>query len=287
MKDISFWERIGYGGKSTLEKEELLNPLTKEKYLIKYPRVFQIGVSWEDITELIAANVGQLLGLKMMDVEIVVRNGRGGSLLKNFIPNGVMNEEGGSMLSMLESYEPFLECDLLGEELIRVGFEQMEQLFFWERIKTNFIEMNFFDILIGNQDRHPYNWMVLFNSFQDQSFSTIYDNGASLGFRFDDQQLLAHIQDENRLEKYMRKSTVKAGLFEKKRVRAFDMANYLYKYYPKESQSIIKRIQNFDFEKFHKEVDGYTILTDVQKQWLKLIISFRRQNLLQWLGEEE
>lgn len=287
MKDISSWERIGYGGKSTLEKEELLNPVTKEKYLIKYPRFFKIGVSWEDITELIAANVGQLLSLRMMDVEIVMRNGRRGSLLKNFIPNGVMNEEGGSMLSMLESYDDFLESDLTGEALIRLGFQYMEQLFFWEKIKTDFIEMNFFDILIGNQDRHPYNWIVLFNSSEEQSFSTIYDNGASLGFRFDDQQLLTHIQDKNKLEKYMRKSTVKAGLFEKKRVRAFDMANYLYKYYPNESQLIIKQIKNFDFEKFHEVVDGYAILTDVQKRWLKLIISFRRQNLLQWLGEEE
>lgn len=286
LKEINMWERTGYGGKSTLEKEELVNPLTKEKYLIKYPRVFQIGVSWEDVTELIAANIGQLLGLKMMDVEIVMRNGRRGSLLKNFIPNGVMNEEGGSMLSMLESYEHFLECDLSGEELIRLGFQQMEQLFFYEKIKVDFIEMNFFDILIGNQDRHPYNWMVLFISPQDQIFSTIYDNGASLGFRFDDQQLLTYIQDKNKLEKYMRKSTVKAGLFEKKRVRAFDMATYLYKYYPNESASIIKRIKTFDFEKFHEMVDQYTILTDVQKQWLKLIISFRRQNLLQWLGEE-
>lgn len=265
MKDVSSWERIGYGGKSTLEKEELCDPSTQEKYLIKYPRVFEIGVSWEDITELIAANVGQLLDLKMMDVEIVMRNNRRGSLLKNFIPTGVTNEEGGSMLSTLDSYENFLECDLSGEELIKVGFQQMEQLDFWENIKMNFIEMNFFDILIGNQDRHPYNWMVLFISSQEQLFSTIYDNGASLGFRFDDQQLMDYIRNKNKLEKYMRKSIVKAGLFEKKKVKAFDMVHYLCVHYPKESHDIIKRIKNFDFEKFYEIIDKHTILTDEQK----------------------
>ncbi|WHZ32736.1 hypothetical protein QNK01_03785 [Desemzia incerta] len=287
MKDVSSWERIGYGGKSTLEKEELLKPFTEEKYLIKYPRIPQIGVSWEDVTELIAAIIGQLLDLNMMDVEIVMRDKRRGSLLKNFIPTGVTNEEGGSMLSMLDSYQYFLECNLSGKELIKSGFEQMEQLVFWESIKKDFIEMNFFDILIGNQDRHPYNWMVLFHTPQEQVLSTIYDNGASLGFRFDDQKLMTYIKNENKLEKYMRDSTVKAGLFEKKKVKALDMAQYLCIYYPKESSAVIRQIKNFDFDKFHEIIDEHEILTEKQNQWLKLIVSFRRRKLLQWIGEEE
>ncbi|MFF5996032.1 hypothetical protein AAGS61_14960 [Lysinibacillus sp. KU-BSD001] len=287
MKDISSWERIGFGGKSTLEKEELIHPITKELYLIKYPRQFKVGVSWEDITELIAADIGRLLGLKVMDVEIVFRNERRGSLLKNFIPKGVMNEEGGSLLSMFDGYEGFIESSLTVEELIEQGFQYMKQLHFWEQIKQDFIEMNYFDILIGNQDRHPYNWIILFESIEKQSFSTIYDNGASLGFRFDDQQLLAHITDRNKLEKYMRKSTVKGGLFEKKKVKSIDMIQYLSKYYKNESKSIVERIKQFDFEIFNKMIDEYEILSDIQKQWLKLIISFRRKSILQWLGEGE
>ena len=75
LRDVSDWERIGYGRKSTLEKEELISP-EKIHYLIKYPRQFKEGVSWEDITELIAAEIGAIFGLEMMDVEIVTRNGR-------------------------------------------------------------------------------------------------------------------------------------------------------------------------------------------------------------------
>ncbi|WP_400244574.1 hypothetical protein AB3U99_24220 [Niallia sp. JL1B1071] len=47
LKDISDWELVGYGGKSTLEKEELRSP-NRIDYLIKYPREFDEGVSWED-----------------------------------------------------------------------------------------------------------------------------------------------------------------------------------------------------------------------------------------------
>ena len=43
LRDVSDWERIGYGRKSTLEKEELISP-EKIHYLIKYPRQFKEGV---------------------------------------------------------------------------------------------------------------------------------------------------------------------------------------------------------------------------------------------------
>ena len=286
LSDISSWERVGYGGKSTLDKEELIDPVTKDKYLIKYPRIFKVGISWEDITELISTDIGKLLGLEMMDVEIVVRNGRQGSLLKNFIPNGVMNEEGGSLLSMMDDYDDFVESSLKGEELIELGFRYVKQLYFWNEIKRPFIEMNYFDILIGNQDRHPFNWMILFESADNPRFSTIYDNGASLGFSFEDNKLMNYIQDKNQLEKYMRKSTVKAGLFEKNKVKSIEMIKYLKEYYTEESALIIKRIIELDLDAFYNIVDSYSILSEIQKHWLKLIISFRRENILKWIGEE-
>lgn len=286
MRDISHWERTGYGGKSTLDKEELVDPETGKRYLIKYPRRFEVGTSWEDITELIAADIGKLLGLQMMDVEIVLRNDRRGSLLRNIIPLGVMNEEGGVLLNDLVGYAEFLETHLKGSELINEGIELMKQLDFWEAIKLDFVEMNYFDILIGNQDRHPFNWMILFKSESQKELSKVYDNGASLGFRFCDNQLEEYLLNKNKLAKYMRNATVKAGLFENKKVKAKVMLAYLKQNYFKESISIINRIENFDFRHYHKIIDGYVILSDIQKEWLKGIISFRQQSILQWFREE-
>ncbi len=58
-------------------------------------------------------------------------------------------------------------------------------------------------------------------------FSPIYDNGASLGFRFDDTKLAYMLSNEQELNKYTNKTRVKAGIFEKKKVKARDLIIYI------------------------------------------------------------
>lgn len=38
----------------------------------------------------------------------------------------------------------------------------LTQFEYWESIKEVFLDMLLFDILIGNQDRHPFNWQILY-----------------------------------------------------------------------------------------------------------------------------
>ncbi|MFD1037085.1 HipA domain-containing protein [Virgibacillus byunsanensis] len=270
LRDISKWDRIGYGGKSTLEKEELRSP-DKIDYLIKYPRDTKVGVSWEDITELVAAEIGSILGFETMDVEIVIRNGRRGCLLRNFvrIPEPVPNEEGGVLLSSFDEYQILqATSSLKGNDLIDYGFTLMNKLPYWEKIERKFLEMQFFDIIIGNQDRHPYNWMLMFYSPTDVRLSPIYDNGASLGFRFDDEKLIEVISNEAKLNKYTKNTKVKAGLFERKKVKAKEVVDYLLRNYPIESKEIIENIVQFDLMSYNAYIQGLPILTNSQKEWL-------------------
>ncbi|MFB7159097.1 HipA domain-containing protein [Lysinibacillus sp. NPDC056232] len=294
MRDVSSWGFYGYGVDSTLEKIELLAPERTpneseghRRYILKYPRIFEIGISWEDITELIASQVGKLLKLKMMDVEIVQREGRRGALLKNFVPYRGQFLEGGSILSDFEDYESPILSELKGEDLINFGLDMIEKLPFWKDIKKEFIAMNFFDILIGNQDRHPFNWMMLYYEDGKKSFSPIYDNGASLGFRFDDEKLKMYLSNEIQLHKYIRNTKVKAGLFEYKQVKAKDLIKVLKNRYIEESSIIISHIEAFDFYKYEGYIDRSLFLTERQKEWLKLIISIRQEYILKWYKGEE
>lgn len=287
FEDISNWEHIGFGGMSTLEKEELLSP-NEQKFIIKYKRDFEKGTSWEDITEYVAAIIGNLFGLRMMNVQMVTRNSRRGCLLRHFVQqnHAIMAEEGGALLQNLNEYERLQKSEQSGEDLLINGFSFIEEFRYWDIIKEDFIDMLVFDALIGNQDRHPFNWSMLFYDNNHVEFSPIYDNGASLGFRFDDESLLLLLQDQNKKDKYVRKAKVKAGLFEKKQVNASTVINFLKRTYPLEFTKSINKLNQFNEELFQKKVDEIEYLSIVQKDWLKEIIPYRKMKILSWVNEE-
>lgn len=288
LRDVSHWEHIGYGGKSTLQKEELKSP-EGLKYIIKYPRKFEQGVSWEDITELIAAKVGSILGLEMMKVEIVTRDDERGCLLRNFVDElqAKMHEEGGVLLeSMTDDYNELQESNSKDINLIEEGFNMLTQFDYWETIKDSFIDMLLFDILIGNQDRHPYNWQILYFD-SGYRFSPIYDNGASLGFRFEDEKLLEKISNVTKLDRYIRRTRVKAGMFERKNVKAMDLIQYLRINFPDELQNSVRKLKAFDIERYQKFIRSLQLLSEIQKDWLQLIIPYRREKILEWIEKEE
>ncbi|WP_318506126.1 HipA domain-containing protein [Bacillus sp. T3] len=289
LRDITDWEHIGYGGKSTLEKEELRSP-EGLKYLIKYPRPFEVGISWEDITELIAAEIGKILGLEMMKVEMVIRKGKRGCLLRNFVEeyDALMAEEGGALLTeLVEEYKEVQESEWKNLELIHQGFQMIQKFPYWEFMKSEFIDMQLFDILIGNQDRHSYNWQLLFLPSIGAKFSPIYDNGASLGFRFDEDQLKFKAASEQEMNKYTKNTRVKAGLFENKSVKAKDTINYISEHFPIEFEESAKKLAEFDIIRYSKFINSLDVLSKAKKEWLLNIIPYRRKKILEWIGKEE
>lgn len=167
-----------------------------------------------------------ILGLEMMKVEMVTRNGRRGCLFRNFVDEygAKMHEEGGVLLpSLVEGYNELQESSLKSIELIDAGFQIISKLDYWKTIKVQFIEMLVFDILIGNQNRHPFNWLILFFE-TGVKLSPIYDNGA-LGFRFEDEQLMKITSSVAKMNKYVRNTKVKAGLFERKKCKSKGLAS--------------------------------------------------------------
>ncbi|RCW77289.1 HipA domain-containing protein [Saliterribacillus persicus] len=209
--------------------------------------------------------------------------------MKNFVTelDPVANEEGGSLLAIFDEYKYLLENDLNGYDLLTYGFNYIQRLPYWNSIKKNFIEMLVFDALIGNQDRHPFNWMVLFYPNDEIRLSPIYDNGASLGFRFEDSYLLKMIENESMMNKYMKNTKSKAGIFEKKQVKVKQLLNYLITEYPKETASIIEKINDFNITEYNNYINSLSFISEYQEKWLLKIIPFRRNKILQWVKEKE
>ena len=81
--------------------------------------------------------------------------------------------------------------------------------------------------------------ITIFTWFGNEiKFSPIYDNGASLGFRFDDERLRVKVL----MNKYTNKTKVKARLFENKSVKAKDLITYISEHFPVKFNASIKKL---------------------------------------------
>ncbi|GAB3063536.1 HipA domain-containing protein [Virgibacillus ainsalahensis] len=291
MQDISDWVFVNHGEKSTLEKEELLSPGDME-YIMKYPREFdETRVNWEDINEVIAAKIGQLLGLKTVEAEIAYRNGKRGCLMLHFLHQYEVDlgEPGGPLLASEfgEEYNQLGYSELKSMELISKSFSLIERFTYYPIMKNEFVTMNVFDILIGNQDRHPYNWQLLFKE-DKVFFGPLYDNGASLGWQLPDHELERMIVNDTKMNKFYKKMRVKAGIIEDKqpRLNANQVLHYCNAHYPDEIKIVENRLELFDVDAYNYYIDQFPLISDIRKEFLKQFIHFRLNKILKAIRKE-
>jgi hypothetical protein len=271
---------------STLEKEDLLSP-DNVQYVMKYPRLFDgTRVNWEDINEVIAAEIAKLLGLKTVEAEIAYRKDRRGCLMLHFIDqyNVDIGETGASLLlaELRNEYDLLTKSPLKDMALIEMSFSLFERFSYVEIIKFDFIMMNIYDVLIGNQDRHPFNWQILFNG-DKCFFGPLYDNGASLGWQFSDGQLNKMMLSQSALHKFFKNTRIKAGLFENKQppLKATQVLTYLKLHYSNELKQIVNTLKKFDFERYSTFIEQFPLISKVRKEFLITLIKFRMNKLLQ------
>jgi hypothetical protein len=285
MQDVTDWIVSGYGENSTLEKLELLSP-EYEPYIIKFPRDFSKDrVNWEDVNEVIAAKVAKLLGFSAVNAEIAYRQGRRGCLMKHF--RFQMNAENGETTSSLlsaefgEEYEEIQRGNWKNEELIHKLFNLFESFSLYSKLKDDFVYMNLYDIVIGNQDRHAHNWQVLYID-GEPVFGPLYDNGASLGWQLPESVLIDMINTETTMNKFYKKSKVKMGLDNKEspRINAKTALNYLLANYNEQCLSFVDRLEDFNYNEFEMYLDDFPLISPIRKVFLNKLIRFRMNKII-------
>lgn len=287
---MSKWRFRGPGGDGTLPMEVLQSPdnsiyYIKYGWLSKEPRTHL-----EHINEITAAKIAQLLHLNTIKATLALRDGRIGCLSLDFVEqyNAIMDESGASLMEMelSERYNNLQQISLKGLALVKTGFTMLENFSYFKKIRTPFIAMNLFDILIGNQDRHPGNWVILFTN-GDTLFGPLFDNGASLGFQLPDDRLEKMLHEENELKKYFNRMKVKAGIYTAKRapVKAIDVLAYCIENYPDEIKNFKTSLSRFPFAEFDEFIEEFPLYSKVRKEFLKVFVRDRRDRILRIIKE--
>jgi hypothetical protein len=199
----------------------------------------------ESITEYFLSKIGEELGLLMANSKLVLIAGQ-----IRFLSQYFLNHQTEELVHGVDIYAGYISDKSLVEEIEK---KQMAQEFFTfqfaeEAIRCifpeeaniiiqQFVKMLVFDALIGNNDRHFYNWGVIRNTSKKNKnrFSPIYDTARGMFWNDSETKIAEVVNDKVRLpsylDKYVKKSKPKTGWKGVKQLTHLQLVQHLYDYH--------------------------------------------------------
>lgn len=193
------------------------------------PYIAKVGHKYypsESITEQLISELGRAWGFNMANSRLVVVSGQLRFCSEYFLKKDQELIHGADIISraLQEADNNFVEQidrDGLSQELLTLQYLQvsLSEIFpeDFVQIVEKLIEMLLFDALVGNNDRHFFNWGVIrhLKSKHRPFFSPIYDTARGLFWNYTDSQLSAWLADRNQLNarvvKYCNSASPKIG----------------------------------------------------------------------------
>jgi len=233
-KDIIRFYEYGYSPKSNPKKWPIYIAKLGHKY---YPL--------ESITEQLISDLGSWFGFELADSKICSIGGQIRFLSRYFLK--VHTDElyhGADMYAGYLNDKQFvddIELQRMTQAFFTISFTRdvLNHFFkdsFNEMFKS-FMLMLFFDAIIGNNDRHMYNWGAIRDIYGNKlaRFSPIYDSARGLLWNETESKILEILNTKNRkeqfIEKYCNNSKPKIGIENKQSVNHFDLIKSYDSYY--------------------------------------------------------
>ena len=243
------------------------NPKTWVAYIAK------TGHKWypnESVTELLLNKLGEIFGLNMAESELAVINGQLRFLSRYFLKSGYALIHGAEIFAGYLSDEKFVnevEEQGLSRDIFTLQFVESSVSAMFPKHKDyimhELIRLLLYDALVGNNDRHYFNWGVVkkIGNENDLIFAPVYDTARGLFWNDDDEKVLKRTQDVKQklqyIEKYCRNSRPKLGWDGDDNLNHFSMVEHIVKnefYIEKEEISRIFQPQLL--ERMYQVVDG-------------------------------
>lgn len=293
MKDFSCWEEYegASEGSGRSEKIWLQNPETGQTGLFKLKK--DIGTT-DHVSECIAYEIAQLLGIPCAKFELGMYHGKEGSMSYNIIKNSnQILVEGIYFITLIyPEYDPEQFIDIVTKhrysvEMVKRAIESFVSI-------ESFLKMLMFDYLIGNSDRHQNNWAIIIEDGK-MEWSPLYDNSSSLCAYISEEQIVGYFgKDKNRWNSLVdtkSRSLLRCKELDDKRPTHLKVLKYLKENYFEETCGFAKKIvtimtekQIYAILKLYSEKE----LSDNKKKLISKYLLAKRQILRAvYFGEEE
>ena len=186
--------------------------------------------------------IGQEMGILMNDIKLVKANGQIRFLSKYFLGRDETLNHGaeicGQHLGDMDMADDIAKDkktarDLFTFEFIRESIEAVYSLNY-ESILKDLVSMIAFDALVGNNDRHFYNWGVIDtkkNIKKAPRFSPLYDSARGLLWNLSDKNVVhylkVHNQNGKKVVNYIENACPRISLENNKKANHFDLIKFV------------------------------------------------------------
>ncbi len=215
----------------------------------------------ESIIEFLINKIGCTLNLNINKVELVNANKQIRFLSKYFLNANEKLIHGaeicGEHLGDLEFAKQIAENKNTARDLFTFEFikEAIENVFphCYKSILIDLVKLITFDAIVGNNDRHFYNWGVIGNTKKRNNImklSPIYDTARGLTWNLSDAKIIewGKLDKSNKkFENYILNAEPRISIEENKEASHFDLLRYLNKINP-EYATIIKNLSSVNNE---------------------------------------
>jgi hypothetical protein len=192
----------------------------------------------ESITEYLLNRIGEEFGFNIAHSRLAWLGGQIRFLSEYFIekPDEQVLEHGADLYAGYLNDKAFveeIEAKKQSPDFFTVQFTEETLMHFFyddsESLMQDFLKLLVFDALIGNNDRHFYNWGIIRNilDYEKPKFSPIYDTARGLFWNDHEDKLQRILNNEKNIDNYItnycESSTPKIGWDNCQKVNHFDL----------------------------------------------------------------
>ncbi|MBD1432316.1 HipA domain-containing protein [Sphingobacterium sp. DN00404] len=276
------------------------NTKTWEAYIAK------TGEKWyphESVIEYLINRIGHVLGIRMNEVLLMKVNGQ-----IRFLSRYFLNQEYEVMTHGAEIFGEYIDDMEMAQEIANNKIESRKHFTFeflveaiehkypncHEEILNDIVKMIIFDAIVGNNDRHFYNWAVITSikrNAKAPQLSPLYDSARGLTWNWSDDRIKKYIEQEKsngkKIDRYINEACPRISVNENFNINHFDLIFFLKKFKNSKYLKIIDDLcspqrEELVLEMIKKEFSDFFVLEryELIKRIIKTRFSILREEVL-------
>lgn len=268
MKNFSFWQEYDgtLEGSGRSEKIWLINPDTGQTGLFKFKKD---ASTTDHVSECIAYDLANLIGIPCAKFEVGLYNGREGSISYNIVDNKEETLMEGVYCISLQYNHFDTETLMDSETKDKYSLEMIKKALDPLGLFYDFLPVCIFDFLIGNTDRHQSNWAII-KKDKKVRLSPLYDNSSSLCAYIAESKINQYLGNDLMLWKSLidtkSKSIIRIYCRDTKQPTHLEVVKYIHQNYLEQTVDIVKKIEKVLTEDtVHMIMDKYKEMLSVNK----------------------